>query len=105
MNYYFLTNLLKLDVSLTLSTHFTGVPVSYIVIRKALSFCETARNFFRQLKGFCTSTGFFQCRSLPLLLGVSGEQEEKEPPFLFSKELELEWSSQSGCLQYSTTEK
>ena len=59
MNYYFLTNLHKLDVSWTLSTHFTGVPVSYIVIRKALSFCETARNFFRQLKGFCTSTGFF----------------------------------------------
>ena len=39
------------------------------------------------------------------LLEVSGEQEEKQPPFLFSKELELEWSSQSGCLQYSTTEK
>ena len=45
MNYYFLTNLHKLDVSLILLTHLTCVPVSDVVIRKALSFCETARNF------------------------------------------------------------
>ena len=37
--------------------------------------------------------------------GARRKTEPKEPPFLLSKELELEWSSQSGCLQYSTTQK